>query len=84
MDSSAHAKGVQLAGDVLRGAFDRGFAVHSQLALTLGVGSAPKPDVAVVSGPARDDREGRILFQDDSTSPLGRPQSAVAVADLLP
>jgi Uma2 family endonuclease len=53
---SAHATGVQLAGDALRAAFGRGFVVRTQLPLALGVDSEPEPDVAVVAGSPRDFR----------------------------
>ena len=51
---SAHATGVSLVGDTLKSAFGPGFAVRWQMPLDLGDLSAPEPDIAVVSGAARD------------------------------
>ena len=54
---SAHATGVQLAGDALRATFGPGFVVRTQLPLALGGESEPEPDVAVVAGSPRDFRD---------------------------
>jgi Uma2 family endonuclease len=54
---SAHATGVQLAGDALRAAFGEGFVVRTQLPLAVGGESEPEPDVAVVAGSPRDFRD---------------------------
>ena len=54
---SAHATGVQLVGDALRAVFGTGFVVRTQLPLALGGESEPEPDVAVVTGSARDFRD---------------------------
>jgi hypothetical protein len=51
---SRHATALQLAGDALRGAFDRGFSIRSQMPLAIDGYSEPEPDIAVVSGDPRD------------------------------
>lgn len=51
---SLHATAVRLAEDALRKAFGHGFDVRTQLPLALSPDSEPEPDVAVVTGSARD------------------------------
>ncbi len=53
---SLHATSIQLVGDALRRAFGAGLDVRCQLPLALGPYSEPEPDIAVVSGSARDYR----------------------------
>lgn len=52
--NSPHTTGVQLAGDALRAAFASGHVVRIQAPLALDDYSEPEPDVAVVTGSARD------------------------------
>ena len=52
--NSPHAAALTLANDALRLVFRPGFAVRPQLPLSVGGLSQPEPDVAVVTGSARD------------------------------
>ncbi len=52
--NSPHATALTLAYDALRLIFSVGFAVRPQLPLSVGGLSQPEPDVAVVTGSARD------------------------------
>jgi Uma2 family endonuclease len=54
---SGHTTAVRLAEDALRAAFGMGYEVRTQMPLALDPYSEPEPDVAVVSGSARDYRE---------------------------
>ena len=51
---SAHATGVSLVGDTLRRVTGEGFFTRWQMPLDLGVLSEPEPDIAMVTGTARD------------------------------
>jgi Uma2 family endonuclease len=53
---SLHATSVQLVEDALRKAFGTAFNVRCQMPLALSPYSEPEPDIAVVSGSARDYR----------------------------
>lgn len=52
--ASLHAAGICLVNEALRNAFGPGFVVRIQLPMDFGAVSEPEPDVAVVSGTARD------------------------------
>jgi len=54
--NSPHATSVSLTYDALRSASGRGFYVRQQLPLRLSATVQPEPDLAVVSGSARDYR----------------------------
>ncbi len=54
---SAHFTAIQLTDEALRHAFGSGFVVRAQAPLALGPDSEPEPDVAVVTGNARDYRD---------------------------
>ena len=51
---SGHATSVSLVGDALRSGIGHGFFTRSQMPLDLGDLSEPEPDIAVVTGKARD------------------------------
>src|SRR6185503_17019182 len=51
---SVHATSVSLAGDALRSVISQGFFTRSQMPLDLGQLSEPEPDIAVITGEARD------------------------------
>lgn len=55
--NSPHAKAIELAADALRAAFGPGWRIRVQLPIALEPDSEPEPDVAVVAGSPRDDRE---------------------------
>jgi Uma2 family endonuclease len=54
---SRHSTAVQLVNDTLIGVFGTGFTVRPQLPLAMDDYSEPEPDVAVVTGAARDYRD---------------------------
>ena len=55
--NSPHAKAIELTADALRAAFGRGWRIRIQLPIALDPDSEPEPDVSVVAGSPRDDRE---------------------------
>ena len=55
--NSPHAKAIELTADVLRAAFGPGWRIRIQLPIALEPDSEPEPDVSVVAGSPRDDRE---------------------------
>lgn len=54
---SAHFTAIRLAEEVLRSAFGAGFEVRAQAPLALSPDSEPEPDIAVVTGNAREYRD---------------------------
>ncbi|MBI4263507.1 MAG: Uma2 family endonuclease [Acidobacteria bacterium] len=67
--SSVHATCVSLVQEAMRSVFGRDAHVRVQLPLALGAESEPEPDVAVVTGSARDYRDAH-------------PQSALLVVEV--
>ena len=55
--NSPHAKAIELTADALRAAFGPGWRIRIQLPIALEPDSEPEPDVSVVAGSPRDDRE---------------------------
>ncbi len=51
---SLHATAIQLVADALRAVFHENYAIRIQLPLALDDHSEPEPDIAVVTGTARD------------------------------
>jgi Uma2 family endonuclease len=69
--NTPHASAIELAAEALRIAFGPGWRIRVQLPIALDPDSEPEPDVSVVAGSPRDDR-------DDHPS---RPALVVEVAD---
>ena len=55
--NTPHAKAIELVADALRAAFGPGWRIRVQLPIALEPDSEPEPDVSVVAGSPRDDRE---------------------------
>jgi len=55
--NTPHAKAIELVADALRAVFDPGWRIRVQLLIALEPDSEPVPDVFVVAGSPRDDRE---------------------------
>jgi Uma2 family endonuclease len=72
---SAHATGVRLVEEALRGAFGAGWDVRAGLPIALDGESEPEPDVCVVSGRPRDYRDAHpsrpVLIVEVALSSLG-------------
>jgi Uma2 family endonuclease len=77
---SVHATAVRLTEDLLRAAFGPGHDVRVQMPLALDPSSEPEPDVAVVLGSPRDDRDAPptsallVVEVADTTLPYDREQ----------
>jgi Uma2 family endonuclease len=55
--NTPHAQAIELAADALRAVFGPGWRIRVQLPIALEPDSQPEPDVSVVAGSPRDDRE---------------------------
>jgi Uma2 family endonuclease len=55
--NTPHAKAIELAADALRAAFGPGWRIRVQLPIALDRRSEPEPDLAVIAGSPRDDRD---------------------------
>ncbi len=51
---SPHATSIQLVSEILRGIYEKNFAIRIQMPINFGKISEPEPDVAVVAGAIRD------------------------------
>lgn len=84
--NSRHATGVLLSEEAARRIFGIGYSVRSQLPLALGGRGQPEPDIAVVTGSARDYAQAHptdavlVIEVSDTTLDFDRTTKAAAYA----